>query len=85
MKTNRPRLLFLATSFFASAGLAQAHPGHDGDGLTWNFGHLAAHPLATLGCALVLVTGAWAVARLLSVGNERLVAVVRRREAGRRN
>jgi len=87
MKTPRRRPLFLSAVFFATAALAQAHPGHDGDGLTWDFGagHLATHPLATLVCSLVLVAGAWGAARLVSAGGEHLAAVVRRRGSDRRN
>jgi hypothetical protein len=33
-----------------------AHPGHDGEhDVTWDFGHLAAHPLATVVCFAVIV------------------------------
>jgi len=85
MKTPRRRSLLLVTGFFASAVLAQAHPGHEGGELTWDFGHLAGHPLATFGCALVLVAGAWGAARLVNAAGERLVAVVRRRGSHRRD
>jgi len=46
-----------------SATVAQAHPGHDGHeggDFTWDFSHLASHPLATLGCALVVSLAIWA-------------------------
>ena len=33
--------------------LALAHPGHEGDELTWDYQHLLSHPLATLGCFAV--------------------------------
>lgn len=53
-----PRSLLLA-ALFALPVLAHAHPGHDGDhDLVWDFGHLAAHPLATIGyVALVVAAG----------------------------
>jgi len=35
---------------------AQAHPGHDGHDFTWELGHLAEYPTATLGWALVIVS-----------------------------
>lgn len=41
--------------------LASAHPGHEGDALTWDYQHLVAHPLATLGCFAVLAAGAGVV------------------------
>jgi len=81
MKTSFHRSLPLVASFFATVGLAHAHPGHDGDhGLTWDFsvGHLATHPLATLICSLLLVAGAWGVARFVSAGGDFLATVVRR-------
>lgn len=47
----------LAFAVLASAPLLQAHPGHDGDhGLTWDFAHLAEHPLASLGWAAIALT-----------------------------
>ena len=54
--------------WLVSAALAQAHPGHEGDGghdLTWDFSprHLAAYPLATFGCAVALGLITWAVVR----------------------
>ena len=85
MKTPLRRSLVLVTVFLASAVLAQAHPGHEGGELTWDFGHLAGHPLATLGCALVLVAGAWGAARLVNAAGERLAVAVRRRVSDRRD
>lgn len=41
--------------------LASAHPGHEGHELTWDYQHLVAHPLATLGCFAVLAAGAGVV------------------------
>ena len=65
---NRFALRLAASTFaFATAfpAIAHAHPGHDGHELTWDFGHLAAHPLATLGCFLAIAGIAWAAARVL--------------------
>jgi hypothetical protein len=42
-----------------------AHPGHDGHELTWDFGHLAAYPLATAGCLLVIAGTVWIAGRVL--------------------
>jgi hypothetical protein len=87
MKTPRRPSLLIAAAFFATAALAQAHPGHDGHDLTWDFsaGHLATHPLATLMCSLVLVAGAWGVAQLVSAGSDRLTKAVRRADSTRRD
>ena len=62
MKTSRLRF---TAALLASANLALAHPGHDGDhGLTWDFQHLADHPAATALGVLVLVGAAWGAAQL---------------------
>ncbi|MDP3073345.1 MAG: hypothetical protein Q8N18_23845 [Opitutaceae bacterium] len=58
----------LALAVFAAAPWLRAHPGHDGDhGLTWEFAHLAQHPLVTLGWAAlglaVVGAGTWWVRR----------------------
>ncbi len=61
MKLMSLRPTFGLAVFCASAVLAQAHPGHDdGHELTWDLGHLAAHPLATLAGLTVLVAAGWA-------------------------
>jgi len=61
MKTLRLRSLLVATAF-ALPALAYAHPGHDGDhDFVWDYEHLAAHPLATVLCFIVLTVGAWNV------------------------
>ena len=81
MKTTLGRSFPLIGIFLATSAWVQAHPGHDdGHDVTWDFsaGHLAAHPFATVIGALVLVAGAWAVARLLSQGSARLVQATRR-------
>ena len=66
MKSLRLRSLLVATAF-ALPALAHAHPGHDGDhDLVWDFDHLAAHPMASFLCALVLTVGAWNVALFLA-------------------
>jgi hydrogenase/urease accessory protein HupE len=54
--------------------LAYAHPGHDDHELTWEFSHLAAHPLATLGCVAFLAVGGWVVWRLVSGTSKRAAA-----------
>lgn len=55
----------LALAVFTLPVLAHAHPGHEGQELTWNFDHLAAHPVATLLCFGVLALGGWASWRLM--------------------
>jgi hypothetical protein len=55
------RRIVLAFVALSAASLARAHPGQDdGHELTWELGHLAAHPAATLACAAVVVVAAWA-------------------------
>jgi hypothetical protein len=52
-----PALRFAASAASFAAvfpAIVHAHPGHDGHDLTWDFGHLASYPLATLGCFLVI-------------------------------
>ncbi len=61
MKTLPIRLVALAAIFLATAALAQAHPGHDGHDFTWDFGHFAEHPDATILCVGVLGAIAWGV------------------------
>ena len=68
MQTSVRRTLSLFSVVFASVSVLRAHPGHDdGHELIWDLGHLAEHPLATIGCVAVLaalVWGGWlAVAR----------------------
>ena len=55
MNSPLRRVLSLAAIFVALAAIVQAHPGHDdGHELTWDFSHLAAHPLATFAWAATL-------------------------------
>ena len=51
---KRHLVLVLTALSLAAAPVAFAHPGHEGHELTWDYGHLAAHPLATLGCFLAI-------------------------------
>ena len=53
------RLFPFASLLLLFPALAQAHPGHGGHELTWDFNHLAAHPFATLECLIVLAAGVW--------------------------
>jgi len=46
-----------ALGFAFSAAIARAHPGHgghEGGDFTWDFSHLASHPLATAACVLMV-------------------------------
>jgi len=77
MKTSFLRGFALAISFLASRSLVQAHPGHDDHELTWDFGHLAAHPVATIGCFAVAVgiaLGGWLLMRRFSRSNPKAEA-----------
>jgi hydrogenase/urease accessory protein HupE len=57
------------SALLAVPAIAYAHPGHDGHELTWDFGHLVAHPLATLSWFVALGAGIWALRRfVLKVG-----------------
>ena len=59
MKTSFVRGGALLLSSIAATPLLQAHPGHDGHELTWDFSHLAAYPLATMGCFASVAAVAW--------------------------
>jgi hypothetical protein len=62
MKPSLRPLFLLSIGWMVSTAPLWAHPGHDdGHELVWDFGHLAAHPLATLGCVAVLTGAAWLV------------------------
>lgn len=61
MKCLSPRLVAIFFAF--SAAVARAHPGHDGHeggDFTWDFTHLASHPLATAACVLMVGAALWA-------------------------
>lgn len=78
MNTSRVRLAVGSTVTLVSTNLAIAHPGHDGDhGLTWEFSHLAAHPVATVLCGAVLVAAVVGVAWLVRGQSLRKSAVRR--------
>lgn len=48
MQSSLRRAATLASLILASVAPLAAHPGHDdGHELTWDLGHLAAHPVAT--------------------------------------
>lgn len=59
--TRLRRSLPYASLLLLFPTLALAHPGHEGDELTWDYQHLVSHPLATLGCFAVLAVGAGVV------------------------
>jgi len=55
MKTPVSRFPLVLAGWFVSGAVAFAHPGHDdGHELTWDLGHLSAHPLASVLCVVVL-------------------------------
>ncbi len=82
MNFARLRLIPVATAFLLLASAARAHPGHDGHELTWDFSHLAQHPIATMGCAAVV--GA-AVAVLVQVLRRRSEPRVQSLRVSQRN
>jgi hypothetical protein len=45
--------------------LVHAHPGHDDPDFTWEYSHLAAHPIATLFCFGTLAGVAWLLWRVV--------------------
>ena len=58
MKISVTRSFACSLAFLAPTTLVWAHPGHEGHEFTWDIGHLAAHPAATLGwLALGLLGG----------------------------
>ena len=59
--------------------VVHAHPGHDGHELTWDFGHLAAHPGATIFWVAVAGVTLWSAVRIVRTRAEtRAVARVKR-------
>ena len=86
MKTSLRPSLAITAGFLVTTAVVQAHPGHDGHDLTWDFSadHLTGHPLATLFCSLILVAVAWGVAWLSNAGSIRLEGAVRREDTDRR-
>lgn len=64
--TSLRRAWMLPALLLVSTGTVWAHPGHDdGHELTWELGHLAAHPLATFACVFLLGAAVWAGVQLL--------------------
>lgn len=58
---KRPLRLALTAATLLFPALAQAHPGHEGHELTWDFSAGAAHPLSGLDHLLAMVAvGLWA-------------------------
>jgi hypothetical protein len=61
MNSSFRRAATLSAQILASTASLAAHPGHDdGHELTWELGHLAAHPLATAACLLLIAAAGWA-------------------------
>jgi len=58
---TRSRLLRTLSWLLVTAPLAQAHPGHEGDGLVWDFSGGFAHPLSGWDHLLAMIAvGLWA-------------------------
>jgi hypothetical protein len=65
MMISLRRAWVLPALLLVSAGTVWAHPGHDdGHELTWELGHLAAHPLATAACLVMVGAAGWAGVQL---------------------
>jgi hypothetical protein len=84
MKFSLLRFFAATAVFLATAGLAQAHPGHDGHDLTWDFAHLGAHPGATLLCFGVVASAVWLVWKLTRPADESAKAIRVRADESRR-
>ena len=67
----------------ALPAVAQAHPGHDGHELTWDLGHLAAHPFATLLWVVLFSAGILGLAKLANAYAETIRLTVVRRQKRR--
>ena len=67
MNTSLVRGLGLALAWLAAGGTLHAHPGHDGHELTWDLGHLMAHPWPTAGGLALVVLAVLAARRLRQV------------------
>ena len=71
--------------FLSTAVLAQAHPGHDGHDFTWDFGHLAAYPDATILCVGVVGVVIWGTWKIFRASAEAPKGVVVRVDESRRD
>lgn len=64
MRTDSRRWLKLIGLFFAVAVAAQAHPGHEGHELTWDFSTGLTHPFTGWDHILAMVAVGWWAAQL---------------------
>jgi len=85
MKLNLRRALAPIAVFLSTAVLAQAHPGHDGHDFTWDFGHLAANPDATILCFGVLGVVIWGTWKMVRASAEAPKGAVVRVDNSRRD
>ncbi len=83
MKILVRRVASLSAVFAAGASMVRAHPGHDGHELTWDFGHLAQHPVATMACGAVLGIACFVAIQIRRHRAELRVQRVSRRRDGR--
>lgn len=66
MKPSLLRIASISVLILASIVPLAAHPGHDdGHELTWDLGHLTAHPIATAAWLAVFAAAGWATFVLL--------------------
>jgi len=75
MKSFSRRALTPTAAFLATAALAQAHPGHGDHDFTWDFTHLATHPVATFLCFGLFAAAVWGVSKLTQPTTESLQPV----------
>lgn len=71
--------------FLSTAVLARAHPGHDGHDFTWDFGHLAAYPDATILCFGLVGGAVWGTWKIVRASAEAPKGVVVRVDEARRD
>ena len=83
MKTSRVRVVVLPIAFLGCSTFAQAHPGHDGHELTWDFSHLMTYPVATFVCFAALASAGWAGGWLLRRSTTMRIQSLRRSHPSR--
>ena len=83
MKKSRVRGVLGPAGFLGFATVLNAHPGHDGHELTWDFSHLTAYPVATITCFALLAGAGCAGWLLLRRATTLRIQSLRRSDARR--
>ena len=83
MKKFRVRDALVPAGLLSLATVLQAHPGHDGHELTWDFSHLTAYPVATTTCFALLAGAGYAAWLLLRRATTQRIQSLRRSDARR--